>query len=104
MSDRKSEFEEDFGLTLSALHGWATSNAIASLLLHKNEPNRVDSKRARKDEEIGPIPSLPAQFVEKWRLLQDGGMHQSVALISAKFFQRTSQFGNFQCDCETSVV
>jgi hypothetical protein len=27
------------------------------------EPNKIYSERARKDEEIGPIPSLPAQFV-----------------------------------------
>jgi hypothetical protein len=37
--------------------------------LYKNEPNRVDSEKPRKDKEIGPIPSLPAQFVEKWGLL-----------------------------------
>jgi hypothetical protein len=49
--------------SLSALHGSATSNVIASLLLHENETNKVDSKKARKDKEIGPIPSLPAQFV-----------------------------------------
>jgi hypothetical protein len=61
--------------SLSTLHGSATSNVIASLLLHENKTNRVDSKKARKDKEIGPIASLPAQFVEKWGLLQDGGMH-----------------------------
>jgi hypothetical protein len=63
--------------SLNALHGSATSNEIASLQLHKNEPNTIYSERTRKDKEIGPIPSLLAQFVEKWGLLQDGGMHWS---------------------------
>jgi hypothetical protein len=45
------------------LHGLAISNAIARLLLLINEPNKVDSERTKKDEEIGPIPSLLAEFV-----------------------------------------
>ena len=60
--------------------------------MYKNEPNRVDSERARKCEEIGPIPSLPAQFVEKWGLLQDGGMHLNSSdcdeILSAHFTVR----------------
>jgi hypothetical protein len=44
----------------------------------------VDSERARKYEEVEPISSLPAQFIEKWGLLQDGGMHES-----------SSDFGKF---------
>jgi hypothetical protein len=60
-----------------ALHGSATSNAIASLQLHRNEPNKLYPKRTRKDEGIRLIPSLLAQFVEKWELLQDEGMHRS---------------------------
>jgi hypothetical protein len=43
---------------------------IASLQLPINEPSKVDSERARKYEEIRPIPSLLAQFIEKWGLLQ----------------------------------
>jgi hypothetical protein len=57
--------------------------------LYKNEPNRVDSERARKGEEIEPISSLPAQFVVKWGLLQDGGMHLNSSdygkILSAHF-------------------
>jgi hypothetical protein len=45
------------------LHGSAISDAIASLLLHKYETNKMDSKRTKKDEEIGPIPIFLAQFV-----------------------------------------
>jgi hypothetical protein len=44
-------------------HDLAISDAIASLLLHINEPNKVDSERTRKDEEVGPIPRLLAQSV-----------------------------------------
>ena len=44
-------------------HDLAISDAIASLLLHINEPNKVDSERTRKDKEVGAIPSLLAQFV-----------------------------------------
>jgi hypothetical protein len=46
--------------SLGALHGLANINAIASLLLHINEPNRVDSERTQKDEEVGPFHSLLA--------------------------------------------
>jgi hypothetical protein len=57
--------------------------------LHKNEPKRIYSERARKYEGIGPIPSLLAEFVEKWGLLQDGGMHLSSSdlgeILSAHF-------------------
>jgi hypothetical protein len=57
--------------------------------LHKNEPNKIYSERIRKDVGIGPIPSILAQFVEKWGLLQDGGMHQSSSdlgeILSAHF-------------------
>jgi hypothetical protein len=35
-------------------------DAIASLLLHENELNKVDSERTGKDEEVGPFPSLLA--------------------------------------------
>jgi hypothetical protein len=45
------------------MHGLAISDAITSLLLHMNEPNKVDPERTKKDEEVGPIPSLLAQFV-----------------------------------------
>jgi hypothetical protein len=41
----------------------AISAAIASLLFHINEPNKVDSKRTKKDEEVGPIFSLLAKFI-----------------------------------------
>jgi hypothetical protein len=41
-------------------HDFAISDAIASVLLHINEPNKVDSERTRKDEEVKPIPSLLA--------------------------------------------
>jgi hypothetical protein len=41
----------------------AISDAIASLLLHKNELNKIVSERTQKDEEVRPIPSLLAQFV-----------------------------------------
>jgi hypothetical protein len=68
---------------------------MASLQLHRNEPNEIYSKRTRKDKDIGSIPNLLAQFVEKWRLLKDGGMHQSVALSLARFSQRTLWLGNF---------
>jgi hypothetical protein len=46
------------------LHGSAISDAfsISSLLL-QNDQNKKDSERTKKDEEIGPIPSLLAQFV-----------------------------------------
>jgi hypothetical protein len=47
----------------SCHHDLAISDAIASLLLHINEPNKVNSGRTRKDEEVGLIPSLLAQFV-----------------------------------------
>jgi hypothetical protein len=47
----------------SGVHGLAISNAIASLLLHKNEPNKIDSERTRRDEEAGPNPILLAEFV-----------------------------------------
>jgi hypothetical protein len=57
--------------------------------LHKNEPKRIYAERARKYEGIGPIPNLLAQFVEKWGLLQDGGMHLSSSdlgeILSAHF-------------------
>ena len=49
--------------SLSALYGSATSNAIASLQLHINEPNKLYPKITIKDEGIGPIPSVLAQFV-----------------------------------------
>jgi hypothetical protein len=75
--------------SLSALHGLETSNAITSLQLHRNEPNKLYLERTIKDKGIGPIPSLLAQFVEKWGLLQDGGMHQSSSdlgkILSAHF-------------------
>jgi hypothetical protein len=45
------------------LHGWAISYAIASILLHKNEPNKIYSESTKKDEKIGPIPNLIAQSV-----------------------------------------
>jgi hypothetical protein len=45
------------------LHGWAIFDAIASLLLHIDKANDVDSKRTKKDEVVGPIPSFLAQFV-----------------------------------------
>jgi hypothetical protein len=46
--------------SFGALHELATSKAIASLLLHINGPNRVDSEGTQKDEEVGPFPSLLA--------------------------------------------
>jgi hypothetical protein len=49
--------------SLGALHDLATSNVIASPLLHINEQNMVDSERIKKDEEVRPFPSLLAQFV-----------------------------------------
>jgi hypothetical protein len=62
---------------------------IASLLLHKHEANKIYSERTIKDKEIGPSPSLLAQFIEKWGLLQDGGMHLSSSdlgeILSAHF-------------------
>jgi hypothetical protein len=45
------------------LHGFSISNAIASLLLHRNEPNKIDSEITQRDEEAGPNPILPAEFV-----------------------------------------
>jgi hypothetical protein len=51
---------------VSTLYGLATFNAITSLLLHRNEPNKVDSERKREDKEVGLIPSLLARFVQKW--------------------------------------
>jgi hypothetical protein len=57
--------------------------------LHENEPNKIYSEKARKDKEIGPIPSLLAQFIEKRGLLQDAGKHQSSSnlgeILSAYF-------------------
>jgi hypothetical protein len=53
----KSEVEK------SHVETFSISEAIASLLLHKNEQNKIDSERTRKDEEIEPIPDLLAQFV-----------------------------------------
>jgi hypothetical protein len=58
-------------------HNLAISDAIASLLLRINEPNKADSERTRKDEVVGPIPRLLAQSVSKWRLLYNGGMHRN---------------------------
>jgi hypothetical protein len=87
--------------SLSTLHGLATSNVIASLLLHENETNKVDSKKARKDKETGPIPNLPAQFVEKWGLLQDGGMHLNTSdcgeILSAHFMVQQLPMQVFCC-------
>jgi hypothetical protein len=45
------------------MHSLVISDAIMSLLLHINEPNKVDCERNKKDEEVGPISSLIAQFV-----------------------------------------
>jgi hypothetical protein len=45
------------------MHGLAISDAIMSLLLHIDEPNKLDSEKNKKYEEVGPIPSLLAQFV-----------------------------------------
>jgi hypothetical protein len=53
----------DLGEIFSAHFSLATFNAIASLLLHENETNKIYFERTRKDKEIGPTPSLPAQFV-----------------------------------------
>jgi hypothetical protein len=39
------------------------SDAIASILLHKNEPNKMYSESTKKDEKIGPILNLIAQSV-----------------------------------------
>jgi hypothetical protein len=36
---------------------------FGDFLLHINEPNKVDPERTKKYEEVGPIPSLLAQFV-----------------------------------------
>jgi hypothetical protein len=41
----------------------AISDAIASILLHKNERNKIYSKRTKKDKEIALIAGLVAQFV-----------------------------------------
>jgi hypothetical protein len=38
-------------------------DAIASLLLHENEVNKIVFERTRKDEEVGPFPSLLAQII-----------------------------------------
>jgi len=46
-----------------SLHGSAISDAIASLLLHKNEQNKIDSERTQRGEEAGPKPILLAEFV-----------------------------------------
>jgi hypothetical protein len=49
-----------------SIRGLATSDAITSFLLHRNEPNKrdseTDSERRQKDEEIELIPSILAQF------------------------------------------
>jgi hypothetical protein len=45
------------------LHGFAISNAIASLLLHRNKPKKIDSDRTQRDNEAGLNPILPAEFV-----------------------------------------
>jgi hypothetical protein len=41
----------------------AISDAIASLLLHENELNKIVFERTQKDGEVGPITSFLAQFV-----------------------------------------
>jgi hypothetical protein len=41
-------------------HDLVILDAIASLLLHINKRNKVDSERTRKDEEVGPNPRLLA--------------------------------------------
>jgi hypothetical protein len=55
-------FAPDVSFFHLRLHGLAISDAISSLLLHINEPNKVDSERTQKDEEVGPITSVLAQF------------------------------------------
>jgi hypothetical protein len=47
----------------SSLHGSVISDAIASLQLHKNEQNKIDSERTLRDEEAGPNFILLAEFV-----------------------------------------
>jgi hypothetical protein len=41
----------------------ATFDVIASLLLLKNKPNKIDSERTKKHNEIEPISSILVQFV-----------------------------------------
>jgi hypothetical protein len=42
--------------TLCALYGWATSNAIASLILHENEPYILEE--LEKTKRLGPSPAF----------------------------------------------
>jgi hypothetical protein len=50
------------------MHGLAISDAITSLLLHLNEPNKVDPERTKKDEEV-------------WRICAAGQSAQLSSLI-----------------------
>jgi hypothetical protein len=45
------------------MHSLAISDAITSFLLDINEPKKVEPEITKKVEDVGPIPSLLAQFV-----------------------------------------
>jgi hypothetical protein len=55
----KKPHEQNKGISICGL---ATSDAITSFLLHRNEPNKRDSerdsKRTQKDEEISSFPAF----------------------------------------------
>jgi hypothetical protein len=60
------------------------SDAIASLLLHRNEPNKIDSERTKKMKRLGPIPSFQLNLFRNGDCLKMG-VCIAVTLVWARF-------------------
>jgi hypothetical protein len=66
----------------SAFRDFKTSNANMSLLLHKDEQDKRDSKKRQKYEEIEPILSVLAQFsLEMVTVTRWGYMYIAIASV-----------------------
>jgi hypothetical protein len=70
----------------------AISDGIASLLLHTNELNKIVSERTRKNEEVGPIPSLLAQFFRNGDCFKMG---VCITIALGEILLKPSRFGDF---------